>query len=128
VSDLCGEKLAEAFVAKAVTNACRHLGINLSFAMLAPEADSSGRWNYTLFVEGDAPPELATKLDDELRENPHYAHCRSLEQLDPIKVFRIAVNAYETFCKAGSEDLRLGDIKPQALSSRTNWREHFAEF
>jgi len=91
--------------------------------MLAPDADESGRLNYTLFAEGNLPPLLPARLDDELRKNPHYAHCRDLSQLGPLRCFQVAKNAYQTFCHAlVSEGRRPGDIKPQALSVRTDWR------
>jgi hypothetical protein len=126
VSDLCGEKLAETFVTRAITAACASCGFEPRFAMLAPDPEPAGRWSYTLFVEGELPRELPARLDDELRKNPHYALCRDLSQLGPLRCFQIGRGAYQTFCTAGiSEGRRLGDIKPQALSSRTNWRSHF---
>jgi hypothetical protein len=124
VSDLCGEKLAEAFVTRSIATACKALGIAPSFAMLAPEA-SSGQWHYTLFLDGDVPDELAVCLDRELRANPHYALCRDLGQLRPLECCQIPGNAYEAYCKVSMEGWRLGDIKPRALSSGTDWRKHF---
>ena len=127
VSDLCGEKLAETFVTRAIASACAACGFAPRFAMLAPECDAAGRWSYTLFAEGALPRDLAARLDDELRQNPHYALCRDLGQLGPLRCCPIASDAYRTFCAAGvSEGRRLGDIKPQALSSRTDWRSRFA--
>ena len=127
VSDLCGEKLAETFVTRAIEAACAACGFAPRFAMLAPEADAAGRWSYTLFAEGELPPELPERLDGELRKNPHYALCRDLSQLGPLRCFQIANGAYQTFCNARvSEGRRLGDIKPQSLSTRTDWRSHFA--
>jgi len=126
VSDLCGEKLTENFVTRAIAAACSSLGFTPAFAMLAPESDSAGRWSYTLFVEGEPPHDLATRLDAELRKNPHYALCRDLGQLGPLCCFRIASAAYEAFCKTGvSAGRRLGEIKPCSLSSRADWRRHF---
>jgi GH3 auxin-responsive promoter len=126
VSDLSGEKLAETFVTRAIESACASCGFAPRFAMLAPDADAAGRWSYTLFVEGDLPSELPARLDNELRRNPHYSLCRDLNQLGPLRCFQIASGAYQTFCSASvSEGRRLGDIKPQALSQRTDWRSHF---
>lgn len=126
VSDLCGEKLAESFVTQAINATCASLGVVPRFAMLAPESDATGRWNYTLFVEGDLPPLLAPQLDHHLRENPHYALCRDLGQLGPVRCFQIASGGYESFCQVSvSDGRRLGEIKPQALSSRTDWRRRF---
>jgi hypothetical protein len=127
VSDLCGEKLAEPFVTRAIGEACASFRIAPAFAMLAPENTTEGQWRYALFVEGDLPPELPARLDDELRKNPHYALCRDLRQLAPVTGCRIDHGAYEAFCRIQvSEGRRLGDIKPQALSSRTDWRARFA--
>lgn len=127
VSDLCGEKLAETFVTRAIAAACASLGLAPRFAMLAPDSDSQEARSYTLFIEGDSPPELVERLDDELRENPHYALCRDLGQLGPLRCFQIVSNAYRTFCEVScSQALRVGDIKPQALSSRSDWRSHFS--
>ncbi len=126
VSDLCGEKLAETFVTRATKTVCASLGFVPRFAMLAPEVDAAGSWNYTLFAEGELPREFTARLDEELRKNPHYALCRDLSQLGPLRCFRIASGAYDAFCKASfNAGQRLGDIKPQALSSRTDWRGHF---
>lgn len=126
VSDLCGEKLAETFVTRAIAAACASCGCAPRFALLAPEGDAAGRWSYTLFAEGELPHDLAARLDGELRQNPHYALCRDLGQLGPLRCCQIT-NGYRTCCAAGiSEGRRLGDIKPQALSSRTDWRSRFA--
>ncbi len=85
------------------------------------------RWNYTLFVEGDLPQQLAVRLDAELSNNPHYALCRGLGQLGPLTSFRIAHDAYGTFCRVSADEgRRVGEIKPQALSSRSDWSRHFS--
>jgi hypothetical protein len=126
VSDLCGEKLAEHFVTQAIDTACASFQFVPQFAMLAPEATAEGRWRYTLFVEGDSPPALPTRLDDALRRNPHYALCRDLRQLEAVGCHRVNHGAYEVFCRLhASEGRRFGDIKPQALSTRTDWRALF---
>jgi hypothetical protein len=40
-------------------------------------------------VEGALSPGLAETLDAALRKNPHYACCRDLGQLLPVRVFVI---------------------------------------
>ena len=126
VSDVCGEKLTEAFVTRGLEAVCAAFGFAPRFAMLAPESDAAGRWGYTLFVEGETPNDLAACLDKELGNNPHYALCRDLGQLGPVGCFRVIGGAYELFCKAGvHKGRRLGDIKPQSLSPRTDWRNYF---
>ena len=126
VSDLCGEKLAETFVTRAIEAACDLCDFTPRFAMLAPEADPAGRWGYTLFVEGELPRDLPARLEGGLRKNPHYALCRDLGQLGPLCCFQIASGGYHAFCAVSvSEGRRVGDIKPKALSSRTDWRCSF---
>jgi hypothetical protein len=126
VSDLCGEKLSEAFVTHAIETACASLGCSPCFAMLAPECDATGRWRYTLFADGDFPLELAARLDAELHANPHYAHCRNIGQLCALRCHRLAGGGYEAFCRASAAaDQRIGAVKPRALSPRTDWRERF---
>jgi hypothetical protein len=126
VSDLCGEKLTEAFVTRAIEAACTSLDFAPSFAMLAPDVDPAGHRTYTLFVEGDCPDQLPAHLDYELRKNPHYALCRDLSQLGPLRCAQIVGNAYQTFYEVSvSEGQRVGDIKPHALSLRSDWRSRF---
>lgn len=120
VSDLRGEKLSEAFVAEVLAG----LGLGAAFAMLAPE-DGSPPF-YMLFLAGQAPPDLADRLDGALRANPHYAWCRALGQLGPARVARVegdAFSAYIEACRRAGQ--RLGDIKPAALSARSGWTQDF---
>ncbi len=125
VSDLCGEKLAETFVTRAIATACASCECAPHFALLAPERDRAGRWSYTLFAEAKLPPELPARLDAELRANPHYAHCRDLGQLGPVTCVPVT-DGYQIFAAASTAPgRRLGDIKPQALSPRTDWRGRF---
>jgi hypothetical protein len=128
ISDLCGEKLSESFVNSVLAETFEIFGITPRFAMLAPERADTGRWRYTLFMEAECIPEasLLARLETGLRENPHYALCRDLGQLDPPRCFRIKGGAYAKFVRvAMSGGQRLGDIKPQALSLRTDWAGEF---
>lgn len=129
VSDLCGEKLSEHFVTRAIKEVCDVFQMTPAFIMLAPEISEEERPHYTLFVEGESPELLASRLDERLQKNPHYALCRDLGQLQPVQLHRIAIRGYEIYCsfeaKAGS---RLGDIKPRMLSQRADWRRHFSTF
>jgi antitoxin (DNA-binding transcriptional repressor) of toxin-antitoxin stability system len=126
VSDLCGEKLTEIFVMRAIESACAARRCSPRFAMLAPEIGAGGHGSYTLFVEGEVPDDLPACLDKELRTNPHYSLCRDLGQLGPLRVFKVSGDAYMQFCKVVIEDgRRLGDIKPQSLSLRADWRSRF---
>src|SRR5436190_10056703 len=96
-----------------------------SFAFLAPDRNESG-CHYTLYVEDPAKPQWPEALDRALRRNPHYAYCRDPGQLRPVRLFVIAGSAYEAFLQHQcSNGARLGDIKPVALSSASNWSEVF---
>ena len=126
VSDLCGEKLTEVFVTRAIATACASCGFAPAFAMLAPERDTAGHWHYTIFLGEYPPAPFLPALEAELRANPHYAICRALSQLGPLRSFRATGTAYDAFCNASTwRGRRLGDIKPQSLSFRTDWRECF---
>ena len=122
VSDVCGEKLAEPFVTGIFESVFAGCGIAPRFALLAPEHGEGG-WGYTVFIESDVIGALDLRLDAALRANPHYAHCRDLGQLRGLRVVHLKEDAQEAFCTAfAAEGRRLGDIKPQSLSSRSDWR------
>ena len=126
VSDLCGEKLTEVFVTRAIAGACASCDFAPAFAMLAPERDAAFHWHYTLFLGDEPPAALLPALEDALRANPHYALCRDLDQLGPLRHFSSAGTTYDAFSQeCVSQGRRLGDIKPQSLSTRTDWREIF---
>jgi hypothetical protein len=128
ISDLCGEKLSEVFVTRSITEVLRTCGVGTAFAMLAPEIRED-RQNYTLFVEGDSPDDLAPQLDRELQANPHYALCRTLGQLGPVQLCRIASGAAERFLQvAAAEGRKLGDVKPASLSARADWRQRLHDY
>lgn len=125
VSDLCGEKLSETFVASALADTCTRLGIVPRFALVAPDL-SDDPPSYTLYVETDAEPPAALShlLDDHLTRNPHYAYCRRLGQLAPVRLFRTsgpAFPAYVERCRGLGQ--RLGEIKPLSLSRRAGWSD-----
>jgi len=127
VSDLCGEKLNETFVAGVLARACAASGIAPRFAFIAPDVASSPP-AYVLYVEtaGRVPSHVAPLVDDLLAANPHYRYCRALGQLAPLRVVRAAsmFPRYAARCREAGQ--RLGDIKPLALSVRSGWTEVFA--
>lgn len=127
VSDLRGEKLSEAFVARALAAAVASIGKPPRFLMLAP-SPASAPPHYTLFLESDFPPlPFAAAIEQALRENPHYALCRDLGQLGPARVQAITGGGYERYTAAEiSRGARLGEIKPVALSLRADWHAHLA--
>jgi len=126
VSDLRGEKLHESFVARAIAAACARAQCMPSFAMLAPELLENGRPRYVLFVEKPVSSALTALLEEQLRENPHYALCLKLGQLTPLVCAPLERGAYEIFCRTGVAAGRTqGQMKPEALSLRTDWRQLF---
>lgn len=66
-------------------------------------------------------------MESGLRRNPHYAHCRDLQQLLYLRIFVISHGGYETFVRRQlSDGARLGDIKPAALSRASGWSRLFS--
>lgn len=125
ISDRCGEKLSEPFVAEAIRLATIHLSSPPRFALLAPDENDSG-CGYTLYVEGDVPVEIGTRLEESLCANFQYAWCRKLGQLRHLRIFTIENRGYETFITRQQRDgKRMGDIKPVALSKEANWSRLF---
>ena len=120
VSDLRGEKLEETFVGNVLDQVLAPLAENLSFRLLVPDLSSEPP-GYTLVIVSDPSPprqDLATPIEDSLRENPHYRLCQFLGQLRPVRiqpVDRAAMDRY--FCRRTDQGLRLGDIKPVAMDT-----------
>jgi len=122
VVDQVGEKLHEAFVVTALAHA---LNDTLpatggpGFAMLAPDHDRAG---YTLYVDRAPGPDALARLEAALRENPHYAYARDLGQLGALRLFIIEGNAHEAYLeRRRALGSTLGDIKPAALSTASDW-------
>ena len=114
VSDLCGEKLSEAFVGEGIQK------MELpGFVMLAPEWDKPPRYN--LFVEADHPEEIAEKVEDYLRKSFHYNYCRELGQLGPVRGIRVTDGdrSYLAGCEALGQ--KAGDVKPAYLRRELGW-------
>jgi hypothetical protein len=123
ISDRCGEKLSEAFVTRALREATSSLGEPLRFALLAPDETSQGL-RYTLFIEANVDEGFEHRLDDSLKQNPHYSYCRRLGQLLPAQVVRIADHGYQAYIEHEmAQGKRMGEIKPCALSTDTGWRK-----
>ena len=129
VSDHCGEKLNEAFVAACLEAVFGKFELKPRFAMLAlGNPDTSP--GYFLFIESgsELPPQLASALEEELRRNHHYDLCTRLGQLQPVRVNRVTGNAYDIYTSAlVGRGMRLGDIKPTPLSRYTDWPVYFGE-
>jgi len=125
VSDLFGEKLSEAFVTEQLQQVLNVLDTSPDFVLLAPDKDTAG-CHYTLYIEGKPSNDLAESLDSALRRNPHYAYCRDLGQLRPVRLFTISERGYETFLKRQTTTgCRLGEIKPTSFSQILGWSDVF---
>lgn len=124
VSDQVGEKLSEYFVANVVQKALGETMVR--FVLLAPDNNGLG-CRYTLYVEGDVKEEVSKRMEELLSANPHYAWCRKIDQLKPLKLFQIKANGYESFVV--HQQLlgkRLGNIKPAVLSDNSGWSKVFS--
>ena len=114
VSDLCGEKLNEAFVSRVT----RELAPD-SFSLLVPTGDG-----YTLYTDGPIDPE---RLEHGLAANPHYEWAVGVGQLQPVRVVSVGASARATYLETrASRGQRLGDIKPVALDTWQGWHDVFA--
>ena len=124
-SDMAGEKLTAPLVEHALGAAVRTTGVHAGFAMLAPA------WtpvpHYRLYVEAPAPDAdgLALALDRELRGAHHYALCRSLGQLGPIRAVSVrgGERIYERACAERGQ--RAGSVKPPTLEPTPGWERYF---
>jgi hypothetical protein len=117
-SDLCGEKLCDAFVAGRVA------ALGQAFAMLAPDADAA---RYVLLLDGAATDaaqaaSLAAALDQALHDNPQYAYARKLGQLAPVVPLRCDQPLQRWLDERTARGQRLGDIKLPALLADGDWR------
>jgi len=125
ISDHVGEKLHEPHVRDVLEAACRALGLEPRFALLACDA-SDGPPAYRLYVEG-VPPEhhadLRTRFEQGLSTNPHYAYARAIGQLGPLRVVAVTAGAARYEAAAAARGLRRGDVKPSVLSAATDWHE-----
>jgi hypothetical protein len=121
-TDLCGEKLTEAFVLHALAP------LALDFMLLAPAA--SGEAGYELFVDAarvhvSQSGTLAEQADRCLGANPQYAYARRLGQLKPLTMRRVE-RPLDTWITHNRErGQRLGDIKPAVLSGDSQWGRRF---
>jgi hypothetical protein len=118
VSDLCGEKLEEAFVASALSRLAQRKQLSGDFSVLAPEKDGGG-YAYVLYCEGSCSASLPQALEGELCGNFHYAYSRRLQQLGPARVKLLPRGSGSRYlARRAAEGRQLGSIKPLALDPR----------
>ena len=128
--DYRGEKLSEDFVVACMNEAFDELAVEARFAMLAPDLATEPP-GYTLYIESAAalPAALPDRLEEKLCRGYHYALCIRLGQLRPLRVLRIRGPAFDAYAQAlVARGMRLGDIKPTALSRYPDWSERFEAF
>jgi hypothetical protein len=150
-SDLFGEKINMRQVEKGLSLAREQTGATWRFALLAPTPPCSSDkhiqnplsapslltgahvsnvpWHYELFLESDAPSDALERvsrvLESHLETGHHYAYCRRLGQLGPLKWRRVQ-NGQETFeASLAAQGLRAGTIKPSVLDTRSHWHSVF---
>ena len=119
VSDLRGEKLSEPFVAEAL----RRLWENGSVPELALLAawDDGNAAGYELHLSTEKPKgsDLLLRLEEALRQNPHYDLARRLGQLEALRLIEVAPEEVQRRLLAAVQDgVRLGEVKPRVLVRR----------
>lgn len=131
ISDLVGEKLAEAHVSGIFEELFRVYRLAPRFALLAPVLGQPA--HYRLFIQSDDAAnwhprlrDLAEALELRLAGNPHYRYAVELGQLGPVDIQLLeaspaAWNIYHEHCLRRGQ--RAGDIKPAALDAWTGWPE-----
>ena len=127
-SDLCGEKLGESHVARALDAAAARLALRCPFMLLAPEWASPPY--YALFVEAPDVSDpvlarLAGEVERGLLDSPSYAYCRRLGQLGPVRPFRVHQDAAAAYVHRRTLlGQRAGAVKSAVLDRAPGWRAH----
>ncbi|MEO8021720.1 GH3 auxin-responsive promoter family protein [Polaromonas sp.] len=119
-SDLCGEKLVDEFVARALAP------LALRFAMLRPVCAPGNTPGYALLLDVDEVPEqtavaLTHQIEQALCANPQYAYARNLGQLVALTPVGIRQPLARWFARGLARGQRLGDIKLPALGPDDDW-------
>lgn len=121
VSDVCGEKLTEAFVGRVLEAAAQRASVS-GLLMLAPEWGSPP--HYLVFAERDPGERFAADIDRALRSSPQYDYCRRLGQLGQVELV-VVEDGEERFVQGClAEGQRAGDVKSAYLRRELGWREH----
>jgi hypothetical protein len=114
ISDLCGEKLSEAFVSRCLESILVPYAGSVTSAVLHAER-RNGTLGYCLRVKvlnqtSEICETLKNELEMSLQENPHYALCVRLKQLKPARVI--------TDLLTSNEDVLASQWKPLAIAKR----------
>lgn len=125
VSDLAGEKLSPGRVG-AVLDAVLPRHLEARFALVAPAAAGDG---YVLFLESSADDAAlqaaAAEVEAELQRGHHYAYCRELGQLAPLRVQRVEQGARRYEAALVGRGMVAGQIKPPSLHAGAFWSNVF---
>lgn len=120
-SDLVGEKLNEAFVARCLE------GVE-GFRMLVPSLSSAAR--YCLVVDRSTfrpDPAMLLGLDQRLKANPQYAHARHMGQLAELELLPVSDPLGRFLAHSVREGRRPGDLKVPALRPEPFWEMIFRQ-
>lgn len=115
VSDLCGEKLSEPFVAECLADLWPGGAGRPAAAYLRPCRFQNGSPAYLLVVDRAVDHALDDHLDRLLCRNPHYDLARRLGQLQAP---RIQVDPSSGLPGSDAGTRRLGDAKPLVMDAR----------
>lgn len=115
VSDMVGEKIDEAFVARAFKKLSIH-------GLMYPDPDAR---RYCVLTNEALSSGILQRLEIELHLNPQYAYARKIGQLGELK--NIVINGYHAVVEGVllRQELRLGDIKHLALRKEYFWKSVF---
>jgi len=127
VSDVCGEKLAEAHVTRALDAATSRLGLRCAF--LNGGAEMAAPPYYAVFAEAPGVSEaalarLAVEVDRGLHESPSYAYCRRLGQLGAMRAVVCTTGRRHLRRRCARLGQRAGDVKPGVLHATPGWSAH----
>lgn len=88
VSDLCGEKLHEGFVAACLEKLSEALSLDLSGTTLRPVVSELGQYYEACLpaLNESQREQVRVGLEGQLMSNPHYAQCRALHQLRSLRI------------------------------------------
>jgi len=120
-SDLVGEKLDERFVETS-------LEFLPGFRMLLPRSEPSPHYLLLLDRDQSVPlADIAREVETRLCANVHYAYARRLGQLAELQLLMVDNGLQGYVHHMTARGMRLGDIKPPALSVDTDWISGLAE-
>ena len=119
-SDLVGEKLTDSFVSQC-------LSAVTGFGMLVPAPRQATRPTYLLLLGDEVTDDagaIAERVEQLLKENPHYAYARRIGQLGALEVRHVSSPLERYMSWAQRCNTRLGDIKPSSLRTEPEFALH----